>query len=286
MKIYLINLETSSDRRAHMYNELKRLVPTIQIKRALCVDIKNNDWSTPKNIKPGKWQSDRWALGPSDIEIFRSHQYCWNKIAASKEMGIILEDDLLFSNNFPKILKFLTKLKINGIFKLDGVNLPLLINKPTMISENVQISKFKTIAVSAAAYAIDPQTAKELSGLAKINRTVDDYLFDPAQTSRNAQRHCLPIFQVEPVCAAQAQFGAYFDKTRQIPSFLEVTKRADAKSHKSRLLSGPILYRFKKEIIRTIYKYKLQKYKKNIIAKNSSWRSPRLSKDLVWKQDS
>ena len=47
MKIYLINLERSIDRRSHMLSELAKFLPEIPIERALCRDIKNTDWSMP-----------------------------------------------------------------------------------------------------------------------------------------------------------------------------------------------------------------------------------------------
>jgi hypothetical protein len=55
------------------------------------------------------------------------------------------------------------------------------------------------------------------------------------------------------------------------------------KNRKLRSLQGPILYRFKKEIIRIIYKYRLKKRKKDILANMGEWRKPILSKDLKWK---
>ena len=92
-------------------------------------------------------------------------------------MGIILEDDLLFSNDFGQVIKILENENLTGIVRLDGVNLPLIINKPTKITENITISKIDSIAASAAAYSLDPITATNLLLKAKVVRTVDDYLF-------------------------------------------------------------------------------------------------------------
>lgn len=283
MKIYLINLERSVDRRSHMIKELEKLIPNVSINRALCVDIKNANWTMPDNIRPGRWSSDRWALSPSDVEIFRSHMDCWKKISKSGQMGIILEDDLLFSNDFGQVIKILENENLTGIVRLDGVNLPLIINKPTKITENITISKIDSIAASAAAYSLDPITATNLLLKAKVVRTVDDYLFDPATVSKGAKGHGLPIYQIEPIITVQAQFGIYSDKSHKIPEFLKLTKRVDVKSRKSRSLSEPILYRFKKEIIRIIYRYRLKSLKKDNINNGGACRVPRLSKDLSWK---
>jgi GR25 family glycosyltransferase involved in LPS biosynthesis len=39
-------------------------------------------------------------FSPSDIEIFKSHIDCWKKISLSGEVGIVLEDDLIFFKEF------------------------------------------------------------------------------------------------------------------------------------------------------------------------------------------
>ena len=283
MKIYLINLERSIDRRSHMFSQLAKFLPEIPIERALCKDIKNTDWSMPEGIQPGYWKSDRWALAPSDIEIFRSHIDCWKKISESGQIGIVLEDDLIFSENFQDFIEILKVENLDGIIRLDGVNLPLLIDKYIKTNNKFSISKVNSIVASAAAYALDPVTAEKLVANVKVERTVDDYLFDPTPKDRGAKGHGLPIYQLEPIIVVQAQFGTYSDVSRKAPAFLEVTKRVDVKHRKLRSLQGPMLYRFKKEIIRIIYKYRLKKRKKNILANMGEWSKPLLSKDLTWK---
>lgn len=266
-----------------MIKELTKLIPSVSIDRALCVDIKNANWTMPNDINPGHWSSDRWALSPSDIEIFRSHMDCWEKISKSGEIGIILEDDLLFSNNFGQVIEILKNENLTGIIRLDGVNLPLLIKKHTKIIKNITISKIDSIAASSAAYSVDPITATNLIIKAKVDRTVDDYLFDPATITKGAKGHGLQIYQIEPIIAVQAQFGIYSDKSKKIPEFLKLTKRVDVNSRKSRSLTGPLLYRFRKEIIRIIYRYQLKRLKIAIIDNGGAWRVPSLSKDLYWK---
>ena len=282
MKIYLINLERSVDRRSHMLSELLKLAPGVPIKRAFCKDIKDINWSMPKDIRPGRWKSDRWALGPSDVEIFRSHVDCWEKISLSDEMGIVLEDDLVFSNNFAKIVELLNSENINGIIRLDGVNLPLLMSKSAEVNHEFHISRINSIAASAAAYALDPNTARDLVSKFTIDRTLDDYLFDPTPSYRGARGHTLPIYQIEPIVAVQAQFGNYSDSSIQLPVFLKATKRIDTKNRKVKSLQGPPLYRLKKEILRIIHRKRLKRLKKNIICKNGEWKVPDLSKDLTW----
>ena len=265
-----------------MLSKLNELAPNVPVERALCIDIKNVDWAMPDNIRPGYWSSDRWRLGPSDIEIFRSHMDCWKRISKSGELGIVLEDDLIFSENFKEIINVMDKKELNGIFRLDGVAVPLLMNKQEKINKNFSVSKIDSIAPSAAAYVLDPITAENLIESAKVDRTLDDYLFDPTPIDRRIKGHGLLVYQIEPVVAVQAQFGTYSEKLHYIPNFLKLTKRNDVKQRKSKFLKGPILYRLRRELMRKIYKYRLKKRKKNIIARNGAWRKPKLSKDLSW----
>ena len=282
MKIYLINLERSVDRRNYMLSELSKLGPNITINRAACRDIKDTNWSIPKDIQDGRWCSDRWALSPSDIEIFKSHIDCWKKISLSGEIGIVLEDDLIFSKSFTKIIESLKANNLNGIIRLDGVNLPLLMSKSNKICNEFSISKINSIAASAAAYALDSNTAGKLISNIRVERTLDDYLFDPNPSDRGAKGHSLPIYQIEPITLVQAQFGNYSDKSCKIPDFLKITKRIDVKRRRSKSFRGPVLYRFKKQILRMVYKNRLKKYKKDLINKGGEWKVPDLSNDLSW----
>lgn len=282
MKFFLINLDRAIDRRNHMMHELSRLVPDAPIERAMCVDIKTRDWAAPDFVKPGHWKSDRWSLGPSDIEIFRSHIDCWEKIAASGEAGIILEDDLLFSDDFARIIPILQAVKFRGLVRLDGVNRAILLEKSVVQFDDFTLSPVGSVAASAGAYMLDAQTASELVATVKIERTVDDYLFDPTSSDRGARGHNLPIVQLEPVVAMQAQFGQYADPMRAVPEFLKVTKRVDAPKRKARIYLGPWPYRIRKEILRALYRRRLSQRIVKTTSNGGRWGPPKLCTDLAW----
>jgi|GEM_PF-2642082 len=283
MKIYLINLDRAEDRRKHMMDELSRYLPDVLVERAMCLDIKRPDWSVPDFITPGRWKSDRWSLGPSDIEIFRSHLDCWEKIAKSGEVGIVLEDDLLFAADFADGVKKVDVNKLHGILRLDGLNRPILLEKPIAIFGNFTVSPVASIAASAAAYMLDPKTAAELAQTAVIERTVDDYLFDPTPDVRGARGHNFPVLQLEPVITVQAQFGTYSDRTRKVPSFLENTKRVDVHKRKDKAFTGPLLYRLRKEVMRFKYKKQLKQRIEQNKSAGGRWGSPDLCPDLIWE---
>ncbi|MDA3889334.1 MAG: glycosyltransferase family 25 protein [Allgaiera sp.] len=250
MQAYLINLERATERRAYMLGELKRLWPELVVNRALAVDIKAPDWQPPAQYQPGKWLSDRWALGPSDIEIFRSHLDCWEKIACSDQPGLVLEDDLLFSEQFRELVEQMLRHPHPGVIRLDGLSRPLLMEAPISICQDAKISRFHSLAPSCAAYLLWPQAAEALVSRAWIARTVDDFLFDPYPAERCTRGHDLPVWQFEPAPCTQAQFGGYDIAERPIPECLRITERKDAVTPTNRRIKGPLLYRLRKELLR------------------------------------
>ena len=282
MNVFLINLDRAPDRRAHMLSELSRLLPDIEVQRALCVDIKAPDWTPPAEFTPGRWMSDRWDLPASDIEIFRSHMDCWKRIAASGQPGLVLEDDLLFSDDFGRIASELMANAPKGIVRLDAVATPMLRRTGTATDGGYQLNQIKTLAPSAAAYVVDPDTAADMAATARIERTVDDYLFDPDPAARGARGHTHPIYQIEPAVAVQAQFGSYADSSRDIPDFLKATKRTDARTRKDRRFSGPLLYRLRKEILRMRHRKKAAAEIKKADQSKYRWGRPDLNKQLRW----
>lgn len=282
MKAFLINLDRAADRREHMLAELARLTPEIEVERAMSVDIKDPNWKAPDWIVPGRWKSDRWSLGPSDIEIFRSHIDSWETIAASGEPGLVLEDDLLFSEDFADAIKLLAETPVKGIVRLDGVDQPLILERSSHKFGQFNLSLVGSLAASAAAYMLDAETAAELVRTVRVERTVDDYLFDPTPSDRGARGHGLPIYQLEPVIAIQAQFGHFADAQKEIPDFLLATKRVDAQNRKSREYLGPLPYRLRKEVLRTLFRRRKAKRISSIGERGGRWALPVLSADLRW----
>jgi GR25 family glycosyltransferase involved in LPS biosynthesis len=282
MQIFLINLERAKDRRDFMVSQIRQQLPDATVKRALSVDVKVPGWQMPEGAKPGGWKSDRWNLTASDIDIFRRHIDCWQKIAASGSAGLVLEDDLLFSSEFGKGVKALFQSQKQGIFRLDATAKPLLLGPASALTADFTVSRVLSLAASAAAYYVDPETANALVKSARVERTLDDFLFDPHPHLRGARGHSLPIFQLEPALAVQAQFGLYSTNSHSVPSFLVVTTRSDVKSRRNKKYTGPLAYRVRKEILRTVYRRRLKSIIKETKQKGGRWGEPVLHKDLAW----
>jgi glycosyl transferase family 25 len=280
--IYLINLDRAQDRREYMLGELARLLPEARVERTLAVDIKSPDWSPPSDYSPGRWKSDRWALGPSDIEIFRSHLDAWGKIAASGKNGIILEDDVLFSDQFGDCVRALFEANAEGIIRLDATGNPALLEPACLQVGIFGLHQLRSQGASAAAYMLDSATAAKLAAEARTERTLDDFLFDPYAPERGARGHGLDIFQLEPVVALQAQFGTFNTASRDMPDFLLVTKRVDVANRKNKEFRGPFLYRLKKEFLRAKHRRAQVIRIHYVLAKGGSYRVIETASDLRW----
>jgi GR25 family glycosyltransferase involved in LPS biosynthesis len=282
MKAYLINLDRAQDRRDYMLGELERLAPNLQVERALSVDIRDPDWAPPADWTPGRWRSDRWSLPPSDIEIFRSHMDGWKKIAEDGKPGLVLEDDLLFSETFPQALDTLMAAAPSGIIRLDGVRTRLLMEKPQPLSANLSISCMRSVAPSCAAYFIDPRTAAALVAAARIDRHVDDYLFDPVRANHAHGGHGIDAYQLEPVICLQAQFGGFAAPDRVVPAFLKQTKRVDNTRRRDQRYVGPLVFRVWKEVLRFRKKQMLKRLGREVIASGGRLADAIISRDLTW----
>lgn len=282
MNIYLINLDRAQDRRDYMLSELGRLLPEARVTRAMCVDIRADGWRLPEGVQPGHWNSDRWSLTASDIEIFRSHVDCWQKIAASGQTGLVLEDDLLFADAFGDTIRQLILQDRQQITRLDATPSPLLLGPSQPCNTGLVLTPVRSLAASAGAYMLDPGTADKLAQTVRIERTVDDYLFDPTPEDRGARGHGQPIMQLEPAVTLQAQFGTFSDPARDIPDFLKATKRVDTNTRKARVYSGPVAYRLRKEYLRLRYKARFATRRAQTETEGGRWGPPALHPDLAW----
>lgn len=282
MKAYLINLDRATERRSYMLEELARLWPELTVERTLAVDIKSPNWEPPKDYQPGRWHSDRWSLAPSDIEIFRSHMDAWKEIASAEAPGMVLEDDLLFSSRFRPSVQSLMQEPIPGVIRMDGLASSLLLGAPKNLDDAVTLSALHSLAPSAAAYLLWPQTAAALLRSVQIERTLDDFLFDPYPSDRGARGHGLPLWQLEPAVCVQAQFGRFDTVDRDTPDFLRVTKRVDVGTRRDRAIVGPIGYRLRKEWLRWRYRRRHAARVRRITAQGGRIAPARAAEGLAW----
>ena len=277
----LISLERAAERRALFVEAIQRLSPGVEIRRARAVDVSSPDWTVPEGYSDPNWASDRWALRPSDIEIFLSHKDAWEQLAESGQGGFVFEDDVLFSESFGGAAATLDAASPEGIIKIDGLGSPHLLG-PIEAAGQLTLRRVEAYLPSAAAYYLSAETARKLSASARIERTVDDYLFDPYPEERGSAGHGLAIYQLDPAITVQGQFGTYSDLGRSVPDFVASTKRSDLAKRKSRVLAGPVHYRILKEWRRWRARKAFARRKDRVLASGGVFQPPVAPDDLRW----
>lgn len=117
IKIFIINLERSLDRRKFMERQLQKTNLNYQFIRA--VDSKNLDTSEILQINENRLHQQE--LLPQEIATTYSHAKACQALAASNEceFGLILEDDVILPSSLPQLLKSLsTELNRDGVMML------------------------------------------------------------------------------------------------------------------------------------------------------------------------
>lgn len=182
MKVFIINLERSLDRKEHMQRQIQKLFeknPGLKNKLEFiffkAVDAKNKEHLEFKQYFPW-WAS--WVLGRelSDGEkaCFASHYKLWQECVKIDESIIILEDDVEFSdeflNNGEEYIEELSK------SEYEYVRFCYLFDKKFYPLNNNYLLSFEKLA-GTQGYILKPSAAKKFIKYAKRRiYPVDDYM--------------------------------------------------------------------------------------------------------------
>lgn len=182
MKVFIINLERSLDRKKHMQRQIQKLFeknPDLKNKLEFiffkAVDAKNKEYLDFKQHFPW-WAS--WALGRelSDGEkaCFASHYKLWQECVKIDEPIIILEDDVEFSdeflNNGEEYIEELSK------SEYEYVRFCYLFDKKFYPLNNNYLLSFEKLA-GTQGYVLKPSATKKFIKYAKRwIYPVDDYM--------------------------------------------------------------------------------------------------------------
>ncbi|HHW4232863.1 TPA: glycosyltransferase family 25 protein [Campylobacter coli] len=183
MKVFIINLERSLDRKEHMKKQIQKLFeknPSLKNKLEFiffkAIDAKNKEHLEFKDHFPW-WAS--WVLGRelSDGEkaCFASHYKLWQECVKLDEPIIILEDDVEFSDEFlnhgEEYIEELLK------SEYEYVRLCYLFDKRMyFLSKGGYYLSFEKLA-GTQGYVLKPSAANKFISKAKFIYTpVDDYM--------------------------------------------------------------------------------------------------------------
>lgn len=122
MKIVVINLERSPERRRHMASELRALAldheffPAVDASRGLLAGVSRYDEARALRVL-GQ------PLTPAEVGTFASHYLLWKRCAESAEPLIVMEDDLRLQPPFADVVRCLdAPLRHCGFIRLHGLS--------------------------------------------------------------------------------------------------------------------------------------------------------------------
>ncbi len=166
LKVYVVNLDRSPERLKSIDKRLKDI--GLDYTRISAVDGKVREF-TSKEINKNKYSFFHGKyITPTEVACFVSHVNVWEEFEKNNdaEFALVLEDDMIFSDEFVSVLKALVKdkkswdvVKLNGGHKGGNLKVKNLTNKTSLVLNLFHQSK-------TGAYIMNKKAAK--SYLSKI----------------------------------------------------------------------------------------------------------------------
>ncbi|MFB6349602.1 glycosyltransferase family 25 protein [Moraxella sp. ZJ142] len=201
MKIFIINLEQSTDRLAQQQAQFERLGLTFERLPAATVnDISETFYL--QNLKHGQR-----LIKQTEMACFLSHKRAWEKVAQENQPCVILEDDAVLVRDFAEILAQIDALvntpdnQLGG--QMDLINLEVygrtkIVGKSSTVSlldQQYQLIPLLLDKSGTGGYILYPSGAKKLLKHAQSHFALADAFI----------YHCpsLNMYQIEPAALLQ-----------------------------------------------------------------------------------
>ena len=187
----VISVSSASERRAMQMRQLEKL--------DLSGDIM--DAVTPDDVPISELDGYRfsWArpLSNGEIACALSHRKAWQYAVNSKEPILVLEDDVILSDDVAEVLKSLADGPDLGYVTLEFYGQSKDLGHPTPLqSTQYGLSRLYRDRGGAAAYVIWPKTAKRILDLQKQSLPLADAAINLSLG--------IKFYQLEPACAVQS----------------------------------------------------------------------------------
>lgn len=197
MKIYLINLDSATERLTFQQKQMKTLGLEFERFRAQPVDE-----LSPEQIKAAykKWKWKRPAA-LWEISLTYNHFALHQKIAQNNQPALILEDDALLSKDVPQILQSIEQMNFQGdCIYLEGSWAKAIVAKKahSLIYKNFNLVKLYFHEGQSASYILYPKGAHRLLEFSKKN-------FLPSDRFIGSQFNELNYHLVEPTPIKQIE---------------------------------------------------------------------------------
>jgi len=178
MKIFIINLERSTNRKIEMQNEMQKLNNNFEVIFFDAVDAKLNKHIFYKDKYFSKLTKYLIGKNLSDGEIacFASHFLLWEKCVELNEPIIILEDDIIIQPHFEEGIKNIVKSNYNFV-KLSSINIDAKKKQKTNHHQNKHFILSLKGVDGTQGYYITPVAAKAfINHSTKWIKPVDNYM--------------------------------------------------------------------------------------------------------------
>lgn len=193
MKIYCINLKRSTDRKTFQLEQARSL--GLEIEFVDAVDFMS--LAEDELIEAAQCWT-RPIVG-KDVGCFHSHRNAWRLVAEGTEPAIIMEDDVVFSDDLPSVIEALQAENFPDyrVYDLEFASRPhVLEKKAEWVRFGITATRIFVNKVGAGCYVITPKAAKRL--LEEVGKyvMVDSWLWT---------RPWIEQVQIEPCPASQAR---------------------------------------------------------------------------------
>ena len=200
MRILCINLKRSKDRYQFQEQQARKYGLVLEFIEA--IDYKD------LSVEQLETAAKHWTrpIVGKDVGCFMSHRRAWSVVEASSEPCVIVEDDIVFSDQICHALKAIESHSFSAdqIYDLEFAPRKHLISRfavwedPPVLARRMFINK-----TGAGCYVLTPQVATRLLKEVKPYVMVDSWLWT---------RPWLQVIQVEPCPAAQSRdLSAFYD---------------------------------------------------------------------------
>jgi glycosyl transferase family 25 len=176
LRIFVINLERSADRRETMRTQLDAMGLDYEFFPAV-------DGGAGEHLKFANY-SDRLCLEawrrplvPGEVGAFASHYLLWQRCKERGEPIIVMEDDIEVSPRFADASRLLPSLASLGYVRLAGTSVRGLRAMRVDLPADWKLVRFLTGPAGTLCYALFPQGASGfLAGAGKWTLPVDNYM--------------------------------------------------------------------------------------------------------------
>ncbi|MCY3983042.1 MAG: glycosyltransferase family 25 protein [Roseovarius sp.] len=241
--IFYINLRNAKVRRKIIEKQLSSFgMSYTRIEAIDAIDICKIEY--PKVVRRN-WRFSRWHIDDISAAIFMSHRKVYEAILERElPVALILEDDLVFRDDFSLILKRLHNYHHGfDILRIGTFSQDRVMGKRQYLFPDVTMRRIYQEMADAGAYLVTRYACQRLLEESHfIGEHVDDFVFSP--------RRKLRTFQLtSPICSQYIQSENL--QKLAIDMNIKISQR-ELLQTPSIVEKGPLLYRLKKETIRLI----------------------------------